>query len=275
MTKEPNILFIMTDQQHAGMMSCTGNEWLSTPAMDNLARDGIRFERAYCTNPVCLPSRTSMATGMMSCRVGADTNESASHVSRFPQEVDDNSMGKLMKRAGYDTFYGGKVHMCQSLQPENAGYDEYFADARDALPAACTSFINREREAPFFAVASFINPHDICFAHRAKNGINTHSVLPLYEEACALSSNDLPPLPDNYAIPANEPTAVRANLNPEAIANHRRLLADWSRLSDDKDESKFVRNGVSRQIQRTRNTAPLICDVRPEQRKALLTNGTH
>ncbi len=41
----PSILFIMTDQQHAGMMSCTGNKWLKTPAMDSLAREGARFER--------------------------------------------------------------------------------------------------------------------------------------------------------------------------------------------------------------------------------------
>ena len=70
----PNILFIMTDQQHAGMMSCTGNKWLKTPAMDSLARDGIRFEKAYAANPVCVPSRTSMATGVMPDRLGAGNN---------------------------------------------------------------------------------------------------------------------------------------------------------------------------------------------------------
>ena len=43
--KRPNILFIMTDQQHAGMMSCTSNKWLKTPAMDRLAASGVRFER--------------------------------------------------------------------------------------------------------------------------------------------------------------------------------------------------------------------------------------
>jgi len=47
----PNILFIMTDQQHAGMMNCTGNKWLKTPALDRLAASGIRFERAYACNP--------------------------------------------------------------------------------------------------------------------------------------------------------------------------------------------------------------------------------
>ena len=108
----PNILFIITDQQHAGMMSCTGNKWLETPAMDLLAGGGIRFEMAYCTNPVCVPSRTSMATGMMPNRLGASDNGAGMRIRKLPPEVDAGSLGKIMKRAGYDTFYGGKVHMC-------------------------------------------------------------------------------------------------------------------------------------------------------------------
>ena len=53
----PNILLIMTDDQREGLTSASGNPSLKTPAMDSLARDGIRFERAYCANPVCVPSR--------------------------------------------------------------------------------------------------------------------------------------------------------------------------------------------------------------------------
>ena len=129
--KKPNILFIMTDQQHAGMMSCAGNKWLHTPALDSLAQEGIRFENAYCTNPVCVPSRTSMATGVMSCRLGASDNKVGMSIRKLPSEVDTNSLGKILKRAGYDTFYGGKVHMCKSLAPKNAGYDQFFKDMRD------------------------------------------------------------------------------------------------------------------------------------------------
>ena len=66
--QRPNILFIMTDQQHAAMMSCTGNKWLKTPALDSLAREGVRFERAYSVNPYCVPSRTAMATGVNASR---------------------------------------------------------------------------------------------------------------------------------------------------------------------------------------------------------------
>ena len=66
----PNILFIMTDQQSAHMMSCTGNKWLNTPAVDRLARSGIRFERAYACNPVCVPNRFSLQTGLMPSAIG-------------------------------------------------------------------------------------------------------------------------------------------------------------------------------------------------------------
>ncbi len=212
---KPNILFIMTDQQHAGMMSCTGNKWLKTPAMDSLAKDGIRFKRAYCSNPVCVPSRISIATGMMPNRLGATSNGPGMQIKKLPTEVDDNSLGKIVKRAGYDTFYGGKVHMCKSLVPrkKNAGYDEYHKDSRDRLPSACLEFINKKRGKPFFAVASFINPHDICFAHRAHTEKNTENVLALYKEASALPLEQLPPLPENYAIPQDEWAAVEDHVS--------------------------------------------------------------
>jgi len=213
----PNVLLIITDQQHAGMMSCTGNKWLKTPAMDALAKDGVRFEMAYCANPVCVPSRTSMATGMMPNRLGASDNGLGMKISELPSEVNENSLGKIVKRAGYDTFYGGKVHMCSPLQPQNAGYDEYFEDERNVLPKACIKFIKQRRDKPFFAVASFINPHDICFAHQAYNGINTQNVLELYKEAASLPLEQLPPLPDNYEIPEEESAAIENHLNPDAI----------------------------------------------------------
>jgi arylsulfatase A-like enzyme len=214
-TRKPNILLIMTDQQHARMMSCAGNKCLKTPALDAMAADGIRFEKAYSANPVCVPSRISMATGVMPCRLGAGDNHTGSAIKQLPPEVDENSMGKLMKRAGYDTFYGGKVHMCRSLVPRNAGYDEYYRDSRDELPTACVEFIRRKRDKPFFAVASFINPHDICFAHKAHTGQKSN-VMDLYQKAAALPLDELPPLPDNYGIQQNEPSAIQAHLSARA-----------------------------------------------------------
>jgi hypothetical protein len=165
----PNILFIMTDQQHDRMISCADNPWLKTPHLDGMAAEGIRFEKAYAANPVCVPSRMSMATGMMPGRIGTSDNKTGMRAT-LPHPIDENSMGKIMKRAGYDTFYGGKVHRCKQLTPTRAGYDEYVKDSRSALPGACLEFITKKRDKPFFTVASFINPHDICFAHRAHRG---------------------------------------------------------------------------------------------------------
>jgi arylsulfatase A-like enzyme len=225
--RKPNVLFIMTDQQHARMMSCAGNEWLKTPALDAMAEDGIRFENAYSANPVCVPSRTSMATGVMSCRLGADGNQTGMSIKQLPSEVDENSMGKLMKQVGYDTFYGGKVHMCGPLAPQNAGYDEFCKDSRGELPDDCVEFIKKDRDKPFFAVASFINPHDICFAHSARIG-KSSNVADLYREAAAMPLDELPPLPDNYEIQENEPSAVQDKLSTTATTPTLTMRAEYA-----------------------------------------------
>ena len=73
--KKPNIIYIYTDQQSAAMMSCSGYKWLKTPAMDAIARNGVRFTRAYVNYPVCLPERYTMYTGRLPCtRRQADLN---------------------------------------------------------------------------------------------------------------------------------------------------------------------------------------------------------
>ncbi len=224
----PNILFIMTDQQHFGMMSCTGNKYLKTPAMDSLANEGIRFERAYVSNPVCVPSRIAMASGVMPGRMGV--LENGDH-AKVPKSVDNNSLGKLMKRAGYDTFYGGKTHMCPELEPLKAGYDTYYRDSRDKLPEACIEFIKKKRDKPFFAVASFINPHDICFAYSAYKGKagqnNKPNVQKLYQQASELSQEQLPPLPKNYAIQQGEPEAIEGTCNLKAVTPPVTMRADY------------------------------------------------
>ena len=57
--KRPDVIFILTDQQTARAMSCAGNPWLSTPNMDALAADGVRFDRAYCPFPLGEPELTA------------------------------------------------------------------------------------------------------------------------------------------------------------------------------------------------------------------------
>lgn len=225
-SEKPNILFIITDQHHAGMMSAAGNPYLKTPALDSLAADGVRFTNAYVANPVCVPSRIAMATGVMPGRLGVLDNGMKATI---PPHVSENSLGHLMKRAGYDTFYGGKTHVAPEIEPKNAGYDVYFADQREKLPQACIDFIETPRDRPFFAVTSFINPHDICyaynaFAHREKR---LPLVNKLYEQASALPLDELPPLPANFKIPKREPSAIEQSLKINAVTPAKIIRAKY------------------------------------------------
>lgn len=223
----PNILLILTDQHHANMLSSAGNPYLKTHALDNMAKSGIRFTQAYVTNPVCVPSRISIATGIMAGRLGVFDNGMKATV---PQKVQTNSLGNLIKSGGYDTFYGGKVHLPKELNPLDAGYDEYYKDQRDKLPEACIQFMTKKRNKPFFAVASFINPHDICFAYNARqpNRKSLALVDGLYKQAQALPVDQLPPLPNNSAIPDLEPEAIEASLKVDAVTPAKLMRKDYS-----------------------------------------------
>ena len=223
----PNILFILTDQHHARMLSSAGNPYLTTHALDAMAKAGIRFTNAYVTNPVCVPSRISMATGMMAGRFGVFDNGMKATI---PKDVAANSLGNLIQSGGYDTFYGGKTHLPKELEPLKAGYDEYCKDQRDELPSACLAFMTRERDKPFFAVASFINPHDICYAYQAKQQDAKGKALvdDLYRQAQALPADQLPPLPDNSAIPDLEPGAIEANMKTTAVTPAKIIRQEYT-----------------------------------------------
>lgn len=98
----PNILLITSDQQHP---NCIGpvNPRLRTPALDRLAREGTRFDRAYCPNPTCTPSRASIITGMYPSQHGA-----WSLGTKLMEDVP--TVGAALQAAGYFTGLVGKAH---------------------------------------------------------------------------------------------------------------------------------------------------------------------
>jgi len=70
----PNIVFIITDQQRADQAGCYGNPVIQTPNLDRLAREGVRFTRAYAANPLCMPSRSTLMTGLYPSQHGVCVN---------------------------------------------------------------------------------------------------------------------------------------------------------------------------------------------------------
>ena len=99
----PNILFIYTDQQGANMMSCAGNKWLNTPAMDYIAQNGIRFTRAYTPNPACPPAKIGVLTGRLPGYFkdinGEEVrnNKEAREIAPLSKEVLQTNMASFLK----------------------------------------------------------------------------------------------------------------------------------------------------------------------------------
>ena len=200
----PNILYIMTDQQFAGAMSCAGNKYLKTPAMDSIAENGVLFEKAYCADPLCVPSRTVMMTGRMPHETGITYNVRAKRDSvRLPM------MGTILSRAGYDCGYVGKWHIPNPTdQVDLHGFTTVQLTKLDnRIQPACADFISRKRDNPFLLVASFVNPHDICGWPSASVGGRNLRNGPIPE---APPAGQCPPLPDNFEIPPCEPDIIRA-----------------------------------------------------------------
>lgn len=100
--KKPNILLITSDQQHWNTIGALNPE-ISTPNLDRLVREGTLFTRAYCPNPTCTPSRSSIITGMYPSQHGAWTLG-----TKLSEEV--TTVGDLLQKGGYRTALIGKAH---------------------------------------------------------------------------------------------------------------------------------------------------------------------
>jgi arylsulfatase A-like enzyme len=105
--EKPNILIIMTDELSAESMSFNlGNQYINTPNIDQLAKTGVVFSNAYCANPLCVPSRSSIFTGRYPHEMGIQSNEEKKvDPTKFP------SLGSIFKNAGYATGYVGKYYL--------------------------------------------------------------------------------------------------------------------------------------------------------------------
>ena len=136
---KPNIIYIYIDQLSETMMSCAGNKYLKTPAIDYIARNGIRFTRAYTTNPVCSPARVSLMTGRFPGYFKDNEgnqvreNRGSMRITQISKSVSSNNIAVLLRRAGYDLIYGGKEHLPAPLSPKNLGFQIISNDERDDL----------------------------------------------------------------------------------------------------------------------------------------------
>jgi arylsulfatase A-like enzyme len=238
--KRRNILFIMTDEQCADALSCLGNKYLKTPNMDRLARKGVFFQKAYTTQPLCVPYRTALQAGRWPHQTGVMVNNTRFLPAGVPQQ--GLFLGKLVRDAGYQCGYLGKMHISHlqpdggrslDLRPEDIklhGYDPAWECTDKDIAPGFKKFLNAHPRGPFFFFASFDDPHAILAMDS-----NPAKLTPVVGKA---PNNPalLPPLPANHYPALDEPLAVKAcwdiieSVRDEKTGERLTFSDDWSEL---------------------------------------------
>ncbi|MBL8239666.1 MAG: sulfatase [Bryobacterales bacterium] len=112
--KPPNIVLFLADDHGWDIAGCYGNKVIRTPHIDRLAREGMRFTRAFAASPTCSPSRAVLYTGLHSARNGLMGNHAATHEGL-------QSIAQYLKALGYRTILANKTH----VKPESVFAFEY------------------------------------------------------------------------------------------------------------------------------------------------------
>ncbi|RKX34122.1 MAG: sulfatase [Verrucomicrobia bacterium] len=116
--RQPNIIFIMSDDHASHAMSCYGSRINTTPNLDRIADGGMRLDNCFCTNAICTPSRATILTGTYN-HVNEVTTLSTpmdNHLQTFP---------KLLQQGGYQTAVFGKWHLGTGPDHCPTGFDDW------------------------------------------------------------------------------------------------------------------------------------------------------
>lgn len=113
---QPNILFVFSDQQRWDSCGCYGQPLDTTPNLDRMAGEGVRFENAFTCQPVCGPARACIQTGRYATEVGC-------HINHRMLPPGERTIAHHLSEHGYDTAYIGKWHLA-SCGP-NGGPDDF------------------------------------------------------------------------------------------------------------------------------------------------------
>jgi arylsulfatase A-like enzyme len=127
--KRPNIVYIMADDMGHADLGCYGGRNHRTPAIDRLARRGVRFTQAYSNSCVCSPTRTALLTGCYQGRFPIGLEEPVAfngHELSLPKDI--ATLPGELRRLGYRTALVGKWHLGEppASSPLDFGYDYFF-----------------------------------------------------------------------------------------------------------------------------------------------------
>lgn len=194
-TSKPNVIFILADDLGYGDLGVYGQEKISTPNIDAIARNGMKFTQFYAGTTVCAPSRSALMTGQHTGHTPIRGNKETQPEGQHPLEASAYTIAELFKDAGYVTGDFGKWGLGfvgTEGDPNKQGFDrfygyncqrlahDYFPDhlwenskrinlpntltnpevyAPDLIQEKTLQFITDNKDKPFFAFLSMTLPH--------------------------------------------------------------------------------------------------------------------
>lgn len=182
MSKQPNVIVFLTDQQRWDSTGLHGNPLDLTPNLDRIAREGTHLAHTFTCQPVCAPARSCLQTGMYATTTGTWKNG-------IPLNPELPTIATMFREAGYRTGYIGKWHLADAdpVGPDQrGGYEDwlganvlefvsgpyntrmYNEDCQtvdlpgyrvDAQTDAAIRYIDAHKDEPFFLFCSYLEPH--------------------------------------------------------------------------------------------------------------------
>ncbi|MBI1357142.1 MAG: sulfatase-like hydrolase/transferase [Acidobacteria bacterium] len=253
--KKPNIVFVLLDDVRFDDVGFGGHPFVKTPNFDRIAHEGMMFDNAFASTPLCSPNRATILTGQY-----AHTHGIIDNVDRSAESHKLRTFPRLLHEAGYNTAFIGKWHM--GIDPSaRPGFDEwlsikgqgYYFDpevddngeakkmegyATDIFSERAAEFIRRERDAPFALYLSHKAVHPNIFQNAdgsIKDIPEDHGFTPP-DRLKELYAGETLPRRSNYSelgkgkkalerdVPGLDPVGAKTATPDDVILNRLRML---------------------------------------------------
>lgn len=246
--RRPNIVFILADDLGYADLSCCGQTDYSTPHLDQLAADGLRFTQAYANSPLCTNSRVALITGRYQYRFQLGLVEPLRPAHKdldlgLPPE--HPTLPSLLKAQGYETALIGKWHLgaLPNFGPLKSGYDSFYG-----LRGGYTGYFTRRGETgepDFYEDDTLIDTEGYTTDILSQRAVDFISKRNAQSSPFFLSLHyTAPHLP--WSAPSNEATAREREMGPSSghpDGGSPRIYAEMVQVMD---------NGIGRVIQALR-----------------------
>ncbi len=241
MTKRPNFLFFITDQQRADWLGCYGHPVVKTPHIDAIAAQGTRFENFHVASPVCMPNRASLMTGRYPTVHGLRYNGCF-----LPQSA--NTFVDVLAAGGYATAAIGKSHLQPFTDfppkrpdmPETGPITEAWkddpSDYKHEEPERYTADGRYEITTPYYGFQHV----DMVTSHGDKCGGHYQQWFRDSVENWEALHDSANQLPHNYSCPQAYRTPIPEEVYPTAFVRDRTIDYLKSRANDEQPFFAFV-----------------------------------